>query len=379
MEYKTLGRTGISVSRFCLGAMMFGSWSISDEKECFRLIYRALDGGINFIDTSDVYSYGESETILGKALKGRRDDVVITTKFNHPHGDNPLHRGGSRRWIMQAVEGSLRRLQTDYIDVYMQHSPDFATDMDETLGALSDLVRQGKVRVIASSNYPVETIVETQWLAERRNHIRMMCHQAPYSIFARFNERDLLPTCQKYGMGVMLWSPLGGGWLGGAIRRGQPLPEIASFRAPLRYDLERPQNQLKLDIVEELAKLAADSNITMAQLALAFVKEHPAVTAPIIGPGSIRDLDDVLAGADVRLSGEILDRIDELVLPGSNIDDNDRGWVSPKRGAAATPPAKAHGGGRPTNRKNPSSDALLARPESRDWKIKRRRRLRRIF
>jgi aryl-alcohol dehydrogenase-like predicted oxidoreductase len=329
MEYKNLGRTGISVSRFCLGTMMFGSWSITDEKECIRIIHAALDGGINFIDTSDVYSYGESETILGKALKGRRDDVVITTKFNNPWGDNPLHRGGSRRWIMQAVEGSLRRLQTDYIDVFMQHSLDLNTDMDETLGALSDLVRQGKVRVIGSSNHPVETIVEAQWLAERRNHVPVRCHQGPYSILARFNERDLLPTCQKYGMGVMLWSPLSGGWLGGAIRRGQPLPKVASFRAPQRFDLNRPQNQAKLDVVEELAKLAADAGITMAQLALAFVKEHPAVTAPIVGPGSMKDLEDVLADTDVRLSTEVLDRIDELVTPGTNVDEIDRGWQSP--------------------------------------------------
>jgi aryl-alcohol dehydrogenase-like predicted oxidoreductase len=327
MRYKMLGKTGIRVSRLCLGAMSFGKWGNADHDDCVRLIHQALEGGINFIDTSDVYSFGESEEILAKALKGRRDDVIIASKFNHPMTPGHATGGGSRRWIMRAVEDSLRRLQTDYIDVYLQHALDPQTDLDETLGALSDLVRQGKLRVIGSSNYPVEAIVECQWLAERRCAVRMMCNQAPYSMLVRFNERDVLPVCEKYGMGVMVWSPLAGGWLGGGIARNKDRPKIAAFRDPGRYDLDAPVNQAKLDATERLTALADAAGLPLSHMAMAFVAEHPAVTSSIIGISSERHLIDALASADLSLDKAVLDAIDEIVQPGCNTNESDRGWV----------------------------------------------------
>ena len=219
MERTSLGTTGIQVSRYCLGAMMFGAWGNRDHDDSIKIIHTALDAGINFIDTADVYSGGESEEIVGKALKGRRDEVVLATKFVAPMSEDSNHRGSSRRWIMREVEDSLRRLDTDHIDLYQAHRPDPSTDIDDTLGALSDLVHQGKVRVIGSSTYPAEQIVEAQWVAERRGRERFRCEQPPYSIFVRGIETSVLPTCQKYGMGVIPWSPLAGGWLTGRYRK----------------------------------------------------------------------------------------------------------------------------------------------------------------
>jgi aryl-alcohol dehydrogenase-like predicted oxidoreductase len=330
METTTLGRTGIAVSRYCLGAMMFGSWGNPDHDECVRMIHTALDAGINFIDTADVYSNGESEEIVGKAIKGRRDEVVLATKFVAPMGEGPLRRGASRRWIMQEVEASLRRLQTDYIDLYQQHRPDPTCDIDETLGALSDLVHQGKVRVLGSSTFPAELIVEAQWVAERRGRERFWCEQPPYSIFVRGIERDVLPVCRKYGMGVIPWSPLAGGWLTGRIRRGAPPPTGGrAARVPQRFDQSLPENQRKLDLVEELLKVAADAGLSLTHMAIAWVLAHPAVTSVIIGPRTPHQLADLLAGADVRLDDDVLDRIDEIVPPGTNVNPADAGWVPP--------------------------------------------------
>jgi aryl-alcohol dehydrogenase-like predicted oxidoreductase len=330
MERTTLGRTGIQVSRYCLGAMMFGAWGNRDHDDCVRIIHHALDSGINFIDTADVYSGGESEEIVAKALKGRRDDVVLATKFVAPMSEDPNHRGASRRWIMQEVENSLRRLGTDYIDLYQAHRPDPTVDLDDTLGALSDLVRQGKVRVIGSSTYPAELIVEAQWVAERRGRERFQCEQPPYSIFARGIETAVLPTCQKYGMGVIPWSPLAGGWLTGKYRKGDPAPTSGrAARIPDRFDFEKPENQRKLDLVEELLKLASDAGVSLTHLAMAFVLEHPGVSSAIIGPRTMEQLTDVLDGADVKLTNEVLDRIDELVPPGTNINEADAGWQPP--------------------------------------------------
>ncbi|MCU1429301.1 MAG: yhdN1 [Actinomycetia bacterium] len=336
MERTTLGRTGIQVSRYCLGAMMFGAWGNTDHDDCIRIIHHALDQGINFIDTADVYSAGESEEIVGKALKGRRDDVVLATKFVAPMGDDTNRRGASPRWIKQEIENSLRRLDTDYIDLYQAHRPDPSVDLDDTLAALSDLVHEGKVRVIGSSTYPAELIVEAQWVAERRNRERFRCEQPPYSIFARGVETAVLPTCKKYGMGVIPWSPLAGGWLTGKYRRGEALPTSGrASRVPDRFDYDRPENQRKLDLVEELMKLAADAGVSLTHLAHAFVLEHPAVTAAIIGPRTMEQLTDVLAGADVRLAHDVLDRIDSLVPPGTNINAADAGYEPPSlsRGA----------------------------------------------
>jgi aryl-alcohol dehydrogenase (NADP+) len=327
MERTTLGTTGISVSRYCLGAMMFGAWGNRDHDDSIRIIHTALDGGINFIDTADVYSGGESEEIVGTAIKGRRDDVVLATKFVAPMSEDPNQRGSSRRWIMREVENSLRRLDTDYIDLYQAHRPDPTTDIDDTLSALSDLVHQGKVRVIGSSTFPAEQIVEAQWVAERRGRERFRCEQPPYSVFVRGIETSVLPTCQKYGMGVIPWSPLAGGWLTGRYRKDAPKPDTGrARRVPARFDYELPENQRKLDLVESLVGLADEAGMSLTHLAMAFVLEHPAVTSAIIGPRTMEQLTDVLDGADVRLSDEVLDRIDALVPPGTNVNVADTGW-----------------------------------------------------
>ena len=335
METRTLGRTGIKVSPVCLGAMMFGAWGNPDHDDCVKVVHAALDAGINFIDTADVYSAGESETIVGKALRGRRDDVVVATKFHAPMGEDPNRRGNSRRWIVQEVEQSLRRLQTDWIDLYQVHRPDSATDIDETLGALSDLIHQGKVRAVGSSTFPAEEIVEAQWVAEKRGRERFVCEQPPYSLFARGVETSVLPTCQKYGMGVIPWSPLAGGWLTGRYRHGQEMPKTGrAARMPQRFDLALPENQRKLDLIEDLLKVASDAGCSIVHLAVAFVISHPAVTSAIIGPRTMEQLVDQLPAVDVRLDDGILDRIDEIVPPGSNVNPADAGWTPPSLASA---------------------------------------------
>lgn len=336
MEHTTLGRTGISVSRHCFGAMMLGAWGNPDHDDGVRMIHTALDAGINFIDTADVYSAGESEEIVGKALQGRREEVVLATKVHGPMGRDRNMRGNSRRWIMRAVEDSLRRLDTDWIDLYQIHRPDPTTDVDETLGALSDLVRQGKVRAIGSSTFPAEQIVEAQWVAERRGRERFRCEQPPYSILTRGIEAGVLPTCQRHGMGAIVWSPLAGGWLTGKYRKGQELPSGGRAElVPDRYDFSLAENQRKLDVVEELLKLAADAGTTITHLALAWTLEHPAVTSAIIGPRTMEQLTDVLGAADVRLDEDVLDRIDELVPPGTNVNAADAGYTPPTLEPAA--------------------------------------------
>ncbi len=327
MERTTLGTTGIQVSRYCLGAMMFGAWGNPDHDDSIRIIHAALDAGINFIDTADVYSGGESEEIVGKAIKGRRDEVVLATKFVAPMSEDSNHRGSSRRWIIREVEASLRRLGVDHIDLYQAHRPDPTTDIDDTLGALSDLVHQGKVRTIGSSTYPAEQIVEAQWVAERRGHHRFRCEQPPYSIFVRGIETSVLPTCQKYGMGVIPWSPLAGGWLTGRYRKDSPPPEGGrARRTPDRFDFERTENQRKLQLVEDLLTVADGAGLSLTHLSMAFVLEHPGVTAAIIGPRTMEQLTDVLEGAGVRLADDVLDRIDEIVPPGTNVNTADTGW-----------------------------------------------------
>jgi aryl-alcohol dehydrogenase-like predicted oxidoreductase len=310
--------------------MMFGDWGNPDHDESIRIIHAALDAGINFIDTADVYSRGESEEIVGEALKGRRDNVVLATKVHGTMGDDPNEFGNSRRWIIKEVENSLRRLQTDWIDLYQIHRPEEDTDIDETLGALSDLVHQGKVRYIGSSTFPASQIVEAQWVAERRGRERFVCEQPPYSLLVRAVEADVLPTCKRHGMGVIPWSPLAGGWLTGRWRKGQDAPQSArADRLPQRYDLSRPENQRKLDAVEQLAQLAEELGISLIHLAIAFVIRHPAVTAAIIGPRTMEQLESQLGALDVELTDEVLDRIDEIVPPGTTINPVDQGWTNP--------------------------------------------------
>jgi aryl-alcohol dehydrogenase-like predicted oxidoreductase len=331
VDQRYLGRTGVSVSPLCLGAMMFGAWGNPDHDESIRIIHRALDAGINFIDTADVYSRGESEEIVGKALAGgRRDNVVLATKFHGAMGDDPNEVGNSRRWIFREVENSLRRLGTDWIDLYQVHRHDPWTDLDETLGALSDLVHQGKVRYIGSSTFQPSVIVQAQGVAQRRGRERFVCEQPPYSMLVRGIESEVLPVCQHYGMGVIPWSPLAGGWLSGRYRLGQEQPSSTrAERIPGRYDLSRPENQRKLEAADALARLAEESGTTLIEMAIAFVINHPAVSAAIIGPRTMEQLESQLPAADVKLSDDVLDRIDEIVPPGTTFTLADAGYTPP--------------------------------------------------
>jgi aryl-alcohol dehydrogenase-like predicted oxidoreductase len=336
MELRTLGRTGVHVSPLCLGAMMFGAWGEPDHDAAIRIIHRALDAGINFVDTADVYSRGESEQIVGKALRGRREHVVLATKFHGTMGDDPNQAGNSRRWILREVEASLARLQTDWIDLYQVHRWDPFTAHEETLGALSDLVAQGKVRYIGSSTYPAAQIVKAQWVARERGRERFVCEQPPYSILVRGVEADVLPTCHELGMGVIPWSPLAGGWLSGNWRKGaEDLKSRRAAMLPQRYDLSLAANQAKLEAADALAELAEQSDMTLIQMALAFVIRHPAVTAAIIGPRTIEQLESQLGAQDVELETAVLDRIDEIVAPGTTINPVDAGWTNPALDAAA--------------------------------------------
>lgn len=314
MQYRTLGRTGIKVSPYCLGAMMFGAVGNPDHDDAVRIIHRAFDAGINFIDTADAYGRGESEEIVGKALKGRRDTVVLATKVHIPMGSDPNQQGNSRRWLFQAVDNSLRRLQTDHIDLYQIHRPAPDTDIEETLSALTDLMRAGKLRAIGSSTFPASEIVEAQWVAERRGLTRFRTEQPSYSILNRGIEREVLPVCQKYGMGVMVWSPLAMGMLTGRYRRG-----IETDSGRKRFNPRYMTDAAKLDAVEQLIPLAADSGLSLTHLAMAFVIAHPGVTSAILGPRTMAQLDDLLAGARVVLDDDILDRIDTIVAPGTDV------------------------------------------------------------
>jgi aryl-alcohol dehydrogenase-like predicted oxidoreductase len=339
MEYRPLGRTGVSVSQMCLGAMMFGAFGNPDHDDAVKVIHRALDAGINFIDTADFYSAGESEEIVGKALAGgRRDDVVLATKVGLPFDQNPNHRGTSRRWITEAVEGSLRRLGTDWIDLYQVHRLDPATDIDATLAALSDLVHAGKIRSFGASTVPASQIVEAQWTAERRGRERFRTEQPPYSILTRAIEQDVLPTCLRHGLGVLTWSPLSGGWLSGKYRKGR---EIDVPGSPARrekfgasYEADSPANAAKLDAADALGALADEAGLTLVQMAIAFVTRHPAVTAAIVGPRTLEHLDSYLATDGVVLSDDVLDRIDAIVPPAATVNIEGNMWKVPELEAA---------------------------------------------
>ncbi len=333
MQYRPLGRTGIQVSTLGLGTMVLGAWGNPDHASCARIVNRALDAGINLVDTADVYAFGESEEIVGAAIRERRDDVVLATKFHNAMGPDVNARGNSRRWIVQAVEASLRRLGTDRIDLYQVHRPDPSTDISETIDALSDLVRSGKILAWGTSTFPAEEIVETCWAAERRGVAAPHSEQPPYSILLRGIERDVLPTCRRHGIGVIVWSPLAGGWLTGKYRRGVDAP--SGSRAETNPDHFDVGNEAKFDAVEQLAVVAADAGLTLTQLALAWSVEHPAVTSALIGPRTEEQLDDLLAAADLVLDGATLAAIDDVVAPGVDINPTDRGWAPPGLDVAA--------------------------------------------
>lgn len=330
MNYRTLGRTGIKVSPYCLGAMMFGAAGNRDHDESVRIIHKALDAGINFVDTADAYSRGESEEIVGKALKGRRDTVVLATKAHLPMGDDPNQQGNSRRWLIRALEDSLRRLGTDHVDLFQIHRPAPDTDVEETLSALTDLVRAGKVRAIGSSTFPASDIVEAQWTAERRGLERFRTEQPPYSILNRGIEREVLPVCERYGMGAMVWSPLAQGLLTGRFRKGAQTDSVRAARG-----LKHLGDERRLDTVEQLIPVAREAGMPLTHLAMAFAIAHPGVTSAIIGPRTMEHLDDLLAGAGAVLTDEVFDRIDAIVPPGTDVGMLDMAYDPPAVGRAA--------------------------------------------
>jgi aryl-alcohol dehydrogenase (NADP+) len=321
MQYRTLGRTGIQVSPYALGALMFATSMGNAPEDSARIIRKALDAGINVVDTAD--AYGDSEDVIGKALEGRRDDVVLATKFGRPTGQDPNHQGASRRWIVTAVESSLRRLRTDYIDIYQLHRPDPGTDIEETLSALTDLVRSGKVRAIGASQTPASGIVEAQWVAERRGLARFHTEQPAYSILNRGIEREVLPAIQRFGMGTLVWGPLGQGLLTGRVRKNE---HNDLRRAGLVRHLS---DERRLDVVEKLIPLAAEAGLPVTHLAMAFTIAHPGVTSALLGARTMDHLDDLLAGLDVTLTDDILDRIDEIVPPGTDVGTLDQAYQPP--------------------------------------------------
>jgi aryl-alcohol dehydrogenase-like predicted oxidoreductase len=322
MQYRTLGGTGIKVTPYALGTLMLATQiGNKDWQDSVEIIHKALDAGINLVDTAD--AYGDSEEVVGRALKGRRDEVVLATKFGRPVDKDPDHQGASRRWIMTAVENSLRRLQTDHIDLYQLHRPDPDTDLEETLSALTALVQAGKIRAFGTSTMPASTLVESHWVAERRGLQRFRTEQPPYSILNRGIEGEILPVAQRYGMGVLVWGPLGQGMLTGRVRRGQDTDVIrAQYSSTFT-------NERRLETVEQLVALAADAGVSMPHLAMAFTVAHPGVTSALLGPRTTNQLDDLLAGLDIALTDDVLDRIDEIVPPGTDVGALDQAYVPP--------------------------------------------------
>jgi len=324
MQYRTLGRTGVQVSTLSLGAMNFGAIGHTTQENATAIVDAALEAGVNLIDTADFYSQGESEEMVGQAIAGRRDDVVLATKAFLPMGEERNHRGASRRWLISALDSSLRRLGVDHVDLYQVHRWDPTTTDEETLSALTDLQRGGKIRYFGSSTFPAYRIVEGQWAAREHNLGRYVTEQLNYSILNRGAETDVLPVTEQYGLGVLVWSPLSSGWLSGAVRAGQEITTHRSSVMPQRFDLDVPANRAKLDVVEQLAKLAADAGLTMIQLALGFVTSHPGVTSAIIGPRTMDHLESQLAAADTVLSADVLDAIDKIVTPGVDLSPEEK-------------------------------------------------------
>jgi aryl-alcohol dehydrogenase-like predicted oxidoreductase len=309
--------------------MVLGAWGNTDRGACNRIINGALDAGVNLVDTADMYGGGENETIVGAAIAGRRDDVVLCTKFHHPVGDDPdlTRRGNSKRWITTAIDDSLRRLGVEHIDLYQVHRPDPSVPIAETVEALTGLVRAGKIRAWGTSTFPAEDIVEAHWAAERSDAVGPSTEQPPYSILCRGIERDVFPTIRRHDMGSLVWSPLSGGWLTGKYRRGESAPH--GSRAATNPDHFDGGNEAKFAAVERLQRIADGAGLAMSHMALAFAAEHPAVTCALIGPRTEAQLADLLAAADVKLSDDVLDAIDEVVPPGITINSVDVGWTPP--------------------------------------------------
>ncbi|MGY4770007.1 aldo/keto reductase [Kribbella sp. CWNU-51] len=324
MQYRTLGRTGVQVSTLALGAMNFGAIGRTSQDEATAIVDAALEAGINLIDTPDMYGQGESEQLVGKAIAGRRDDLVLATKATMPMGDERNHQGSSRRWLVRALDDSLRRLGVDHVDLYQIHRWDPSTSDEETLSALTDLQRAGKIRSFGSSTFPAYRIVQAQWAAREHHLGRYVTEQPSYSILQRGIEAHVLPVTEEYGLGVLAWSPLASGWLSGAVRAGQEISTSRSVFAPERFDTTLPYNQARLDAVEQLAKVADEAGLTLIQLALGFVTAHPAVTSALIGPRTLAHLHSQLAAADTVLSPDVLDAIDAIVAPGIDLAPHEK-------------------------------------------------------
>lgn len=329
MQYRTLGRTGVQVSALALGAMNLGPIGGTTQEEATALVGAALDAGINLIDTADVYGNGLSEEMVGRAITGRRDDVVLATKAALPMGEDRNRRGGSRRWLVTALEDSLRRLGVDHVDLYQIHRWDPATSDEETLSALTDLRQAGKIRYFGTSTYPAHRLVEAQWAAREHHLGRYVTEQPSYSILQRGVEAHVLPVTQHYGLGVLVWSPLASGWLSGAIRAGREITTHRSTFMPQRFDPALPANRARLDAVERLAGVADDAGLTLIQLALGFVTAHPAVTSAIIGPRTPEHLHSQLAAAGTVLSTDVLDAIDAIVAPGVDLAPQEKNDTPP--------------------------------------------------
>ena len=325
MRHRQLGNTDFQVSVLGLGTMMFGSWGNPDLPACSHIVDTAIDAGINLIDTADIYDDGRSEEILGKCLAGRRDQVVLATKFGNPmHGDTE-QSGGSRRWVLRAVEESLRRLDTEWIDVYQMHRPDPDTPIEETLGALDELVQSGKIRAVGTSTFPSKGLEEAQWAAQRAGYVSPSSEQPHYSLLARHVERDVLPTCQRHGIGVVTWAPLNGGWLTGKYLASTPPPGSRAEREPEHFDFGSPYHQRKARAVAGLQIVAQEEGLTLPPLALCFVLEHPAITSALVGPRTVEQLGDLLGAENISLTSKAIDRIDDLVKPGETINMDDVG------------------------------------------------------
>lgn len=329
MQYRTLGRTGVQISSLALGAMNFGAMGRTTQDEATAIVDTAIEAGVNLIDTADVYSGGQSEEIVGRAIAGRRDDIVLATKASLPMGEERLHRGGSRRWLVAALDNSLRRLGVDHVDLYQIHRWDPGTGDDETLSALTDLQRAGKIRYFGSSTFPAYRIVEAQWTARDRQLGRYVTEQPSYSILQRGVETDVLPVTKQYGLGVLVWSPLASGWLTGAVRAGREIVTNRSQSMPQRFDLTVPANRARLDAVERLAHIADEAGLTLIQLALGFVTAHPAVTTALIGPRTVDHLRSQLAAADTVLPADLLDAVDEVVPPGVDLAAHEKNDTPP--------------------------------------------------
>jgi len=330
MEYRILGRTGVRVSPLCLGTMNFGG--PTPEPESIRIIHQALDAGINFVDTANMYVRGESERVVGKALMGgRREKVIVATKVHFPQSDDPNDRGNSRRHIMQAVDDSLHRLQTEWIDLYQIHRPVFDVPQDETLRALDDLVRQGKVRYIGCSTFPAWMVMEALSLSERYGLARYVTEQPPYNLLDRRIENELVPLALRHNLGLLPWSPLGMGILAGRYEKSDEAPEGSRVARIGAWAAERITRQ-GIEAARRVAEVARDKGLTPSQLALLWVKDQPAVTSPIIGPRTEAHLDDALAVLEMSLDDETAATMDEIVPPGTAIADfhNTSGWMKLK-------------------------------------------------